>query len=99
MKIYFAINSFFAAAAFLPRCAGQQKFRGLGSARTHCGCLQCKAAIWDKPAQDYSGTYTCGERIEYVKNNQGVTEEEACLLVAGKNFPVTCGREVSDERR
>ena len=72
---------------------GRQIFRrGLASEKAlHCGCLECNETYWNKPAVDYSGAYTCGERIEYTKNKHGISEDEACMLVAGKEFAAVCG--------
>jgi hypothetical protein len=55
----------------------------------HCGCYDCTEQVWNAIA----GEYTCGERISYVAGDTSKypTEEDACRLVAGKEFPKICG--------
>ena len=52
----------------------------------HCGCFDCTEAAWDTVA----GGFTCGERIVFVIG-MGSTEDAACRLVAGVEFPDDCG--------
>ena len=52
----------------------------------YCGCAGCDQAIWDTPATDIGGTYTCGARIEWMQSSSGgsLSEYGACVLVAGE---------------
>lgn len=50
-----------------------------------CGCSTCTAAVLNADA----GGSTCGDRITWL-SNRGHTEESACSLVAGQEFPVEC---------
>jgi hypothetical protein len=57
---------------------------------TYCGCPECTNDIWDLDAEDYS----CGARITWLLENESATyptEEDACRLVAGNQFPEICG--------
>ena len=51
-----------------------------------CGCSECKA-VWNTLA----GQFSCGDRIEWLKSSQGLSEEDACVHVAELEFPYTCG--------
>ncbi|KAL7534117.1 hypothetical protein ACHAWF_008469 [Thalassiosira exigua] len=53
-----------------------------------CGCQSCTQA-WDAAASDSSGSYSCGDRITYLKNNMGYPEDYACAKVASE-FPQVC---------
>lgn len=48
----------------------------------HCRCFDCTEAAWDTVA----GVFTCGERIVFIIG-MGSTEDAACRLVAGTDFP------------
>jgi len=51
-----------------------------------CGCFDCTEEVWDTIA----GGFTCGERIVFIIG-MGSTEEEACSIVSGTEFPTECG--------
>ncbi|CAB9505198.1 Hemolysin-type calcium-binding repeat (2 copies) [Seminavis robusta] len=51
-----------------------------------CGCADCTNERWNTLA----GGFSCGERIVFVIG-MGSTEEAACRLVAGSEWPDTCG--------
>jgi hypothetical protein len=56
----------------------------------HCGCYDCTEAVWNTIAD----IHTCGARIIYVTGDDVdtySTEEDACRLVAGAQFPDVCG--------
>jgi hypothetical protein len=57
----------------------------------HCGCFECDEAAWNKEVTDQSGKFSCGTRVQGVQNQLSITEEEACLVVAGDNLPTICG--------
>ena len=55
-----------------------------------CGCLACSEKVWNKVADGY----TCGARIEWLQltyPNTYPTEQGACALVSGVEFPSICG--------
>jgi hypothetical protein len=57
-----------------------------------CGCYECTEQVWNAIADKY----TCGARILYVTGDVDTfdaytTEEQACRLVAGEQFPDICG--------
>jgi hypothetical protein len=56
----------------------------------YCGCPEFTEDIWALDAEDYS----CGARITWLLENESTTyptEEDACKLVAGNQFPEICG--------
>jgi hypothetical protein len=58
----------------------------------HCGCYDCTEQVWNAIAD----IFTCGARIIYVTGDADTydtytTEEEACRLIAGEQFPDICG--------
>ena len=59
---------------------------------SHCGCQDCDDSIWNLNVYDYNGDYTCGARIEWVRDTLGQTEEDACIAVAANEFPTECGK-------
>lgn len=76
---------------------------------TFCGCPECTESIWNAPATDGAGTYTCGARIQWLQSPVGgsLSEYNACLSVAGQGFPsgpcgpkcnpLTCNPRMLDE--
>ena len=66
----------------------------------YCGCFDCTSTIWNRPAPSLYGdqVYTCGERITYLETIQGLTQEQACVQVAGVEFPTICGIECNPIR-
>lgn len=52
-----------------------------------CGCQSCTTDAWVSMA----GEFSCGARISYVTDFQGMTEVEACRKVAGQEFTLECG--------
>lgn len=54
---------------------------------SHCGCASCTESVWDAPATDGGGTYSCGARISWLQSNKGLSELDACKKVAGVEFP------------
>jgi hypothetical protein len=55
-----------------------------------CGCSSgsgCDASAYGTLAGDYS----CGARINWLRNTQGFSEEDACIQVAGVEYPNKCG--------
>lgn len=57
----------------------------------HCDCEECNYDVWHTTALDSVGNYTCGSRIEWVSLGTGLSQEESCLHIASKEFPVECG--------
>ena len=58
------------------------------STPSHCGCTKCDDIIWNTPASDSGGDFTCGERITWLQTSEGgsLSETEACTKVAGVEF-------------
>ena len=52
----------------------------------YCSCSTCSSTIWNTNANGP----TCGERITWLQTKMEQTEESACRLVAGTEFPVEC---------
>merc|ERR1719162_450966 len=52
----------------------------------YCSCSTCSSTIWNTNANGP----TCGERITWLQTKMEQTEESACHLVAGTEFPVEC---------
>lgn len=40
---------------------------------------------------NYAGEFKCGDRIRFLIESSGLSEEDACRQVAGKEFPTFCG--------
>lgn len=58
--------------------------RSLQSSR--CGCSSCNSSILRKDAEGHA----VGARIDWVKANLNRSEEQACKLVCGEEFPEIC---------
>lgn len=56
----------------------------------HCGCDSCTQQVWDTPATDGGGAYTCGDRITYLQRDRGYDEARACTQVSSE-FKTICG--------
>eukprot|EP00537_Pseudo-nitzschia_pungens_P005290 CAMPEP_0172377084 /NCGR_PEP_ID=MMETSP1060-20121228/68720_1 /TAXON_ID=37318 /ORGANISM="Pseudo-nitzschia pungens, Strain cf. cingulata" /LENGTH=451 /DNA_ID=CAMNT_0013104755 /DNA_START=142 /DNA_END=1497 /DNA_ORIENTATION=+ len=52
-----------------------------------CGCATCDKSVWNTVVDDHS----CGSRIEWLMQIEGLDERDACSIVAGSDFPVECG--------
>jgi len=52
-----------------------------------CGCDSCTENVLNSDADGYS----CGNRIDWVVANEGVSESDACFMVANKEFSAICG--------
>lgn len=55
---------------------------------TYCGCSACTQAVWNSPAVDAAGSFTCGARITWLQSPEGgsLSEYNACQRVAGEEF-------------
>lgn len=51
-----------------------------------CGCASCTEAVLNL----FAGQHTCGDRIKWVVDNNGLSEVDACILVA-EEYPSICG--------
>lgn len=59
---------------------------------TDCGCpSQCNSSVLDLVATDDAGSFTCRDRIMWVMENLGQTQEDACASVSNE-FPSICGQ-------
>ena len=56
------------------------------NAPSRCGCTSCTKDVLDSNA----GGFSCENRINWVTENKGVSEEDACKLV-GDEYPSICG--------
>lgn len=55
----------------------------------NCGCSSCTSSVLNKDADGYS----VRDRIDWVMTNMGQSEQDACSLVCGDEFPGVCGGE------
>jgi len=63
----------------------------VGSSESLCGCSSCNQNIWDNTvATNDSGSYSCGERITWLIEDQGYSTHDACMKVANEEFPDVC---------
>ena len=53
---------------------------------TFCNCNTCTEDVWNSDADGF----TCGNRIAWLRDTMGRTEEQACSSVAGEEFPIKC---------
>jgi hypothetical protein len=77
-----------------PASCGAAKARDQGT--TYCGCAECTEDTWALDADDYS----CGARITWLLENESTThptEEDACRLVAGSQYPEICGNKCNPD--
>jgi len=51
-----------------------------------CGCTGCNAVTLSTLA----GTYSCGARINWLRETRNFSERDACIQVAGTEFPTQC---------
>ena len=58
-----------------------------------CGCpsSSCNETVLNQMADDWSGSYTCGDRITWVMYNQNLNEVDACIRLSDE-FPTICGQ-------
>lgn len=57
------------------------------SPETKCGCPSCTAQVWNTIA----GGYSCLDRINFLINHMGKTEQAACQQVGSVEFANQCG--------
>lgn len=55
---------------------------------TFCGCKHCTHDVWQRSTAD---GHTCGARISFLADVNGLDMKEACGLVGGQEFPAECG--------
>ena len=67
-----------------PDICGSCTGGGSGGGGTSC------ASVWNAPATDKAGTYTCGARITWLQSSAGMSDGQAKNMVA-KEFPSICG--------
>lgn len=53
----------------------------------NCGCESCTEEVRNQMA----GSFSCGERIDWVIANTDLDETDSCILVAGEEYPSICG--------
>lgn len=58
-----------------------------------CGCHECTAEIWNRPA----GEYTCGGRIQNLILEHDYSELAACKKVVSQ-YPLSCGHECHPDK-
>ena len=58
-----------------------------GGAGSKCGCSSCTTSVLGRDA----GGFTVGSRIDWVMNNNGRSEEDACSMVCSDKYPDVCG--------
>lgn len=60
-------------------------------AEAYCGCDSCNEDVWNAPATDDDGSYTCGARISWLKTTMGMSETDACSKVSDEFSDGPCG--------
>lgn len=50
---------------------------------SHCGCEHCTQEVWNRRVDGH----TCGARISYLTDFDGLKSSDACNIVAGHEFP------------
>lgn len=60
-------------------------------AKSYCGCDSCNQAVWDSPATDAAGSYSCGARVTWLKTTMGFDEARACSTVSDEFPNGPCG--------
>ena len=58
-------------------------------AESRCGCTKCTNDVWNALATDGDGTFSCGNRINWMKENEGMDKAGACRYVTDE-FPDIC---------
>ena len=58
---------------------------------TLCGCDSCTQEVWDSPATNSDGSFTCGGRINWLQKNQDYDEAGACVKVSDEFIDGPCG--------
>ncbi|CAB9518424.1 expressed unknown protein [Seminavis robusta] len=51
---------------------------------TYCGCKHCTHEVWNRITTQH---HTCGARISYLADFNGLPTREACNIVGGHEFP------------
>jgi len=55
---------------------------------TYCGCKYCTHDVWQRKTEN---GHTCGARISFLSDFNGLELKEACAVVGGEEFPNECG--------
>ena len=84
MKLY-NTNSFIATLLLV---VGKSDTNALAE---HCGCDSCSDDVWNSYATDSDGTYTCGDRINWLQSTMGYLEADACTKVSDEFIDGPCG--------
>ena len=58
---------------------------------TYCGCNSCTEDVWNSIATDSAGSYTCGDRINWLQTVMSYSEVDACTKVSDEFFNGPCG--------
>lgn len=58
---------------------------------TYCGCDSCTQEVYDSPATDSGGTFTCGARINWLRTVRGYDESRACAKISDEFVDGPCG--------
>ena len=58
---------------------------------SYCGCDSCTEDIWNTPATDSAGSFTCGGRITWLQTDRGYDEVGACTRVSEEFANGPCG--------
>jgi hypothetical protein len=64
-----------------------QSLRGLVGSTNKCGCDSCTETVLTSLAEGYQ----CGDHINWIVANTGLSEIDAYLLVGGNEYPRICG--------
>ena len=58
---------------------------------SYCGCDSCTEEVWNTPAIDSVGSFTCGSRITWLQTDRGFDEVGACRKVSDEFPNGPCG--------
>jgi len=61
------------------------------SSTSYCGCDSCTEEVWNTPATDSAGSFTCGSRIAWLQTDRGYDEAGACTQVSDEFANGPCG--------
>ena len=58
---------------------------------SYCGCDSCTDEVWNTPAIDSDGSFTCGSRMTWLQTDRSYSEQDACIRVSSEFANGPCG--------
>ena len=65
--------------------------RGGNANAAYCGCNSCTEDVWNSIATDSAGSYTCGDRINWLQTAMSYSGADACAKVSDEFLDGPCG--------